>query len=221
MMADRIGIVTKLAMDLARGDDGRMERGPSGGTFRARRKARLVDEAAARWLCVAVSSGRQFSVADDLAAIGFETFCPHGVRVHWRARGRRSGAKGESRGYAERDYPVFGAYVFVGEPSGLGLCLAKRSHPHILAVLDEGRRFVPAAFIRAAADLWFAGAWDGRTRPGVKYRRGDTVRVNAGAFAGLRAIIERMPSEVRAVVALELFGRAVFATVDSGVLELI
>ena len=197
----RIGVVTRL----------------DGGAWRKRRELREIDETDVRWVCAAVAGGREFAVADDLAAIGFRTFCPHGVRVSLRARDRS--APKERRRRFERDYPVFGCYVFVGEPEGLRL--AKRSHPHIVAVLDEGRLCAPAAFIRAAADLWLAGAWDERMSPKAKFRVGDAVRVKSGAFAGLTALVARMPSQTRAVISLALFGGAVDATLDADSLALV
>lgn len=213
----RVVEVSRLGGELACDGDGRLAYGPHGGTFRARRKAYVVDEQGADWLCAAVAPGREFGVADDLAAVGFRTFCPHAVRVHFRARDRN--APREKRKRRERDVPVFGNYVFVGTPCGEGMRLVKRSHSHILAVLDEGRYFVPRAFIAEATKLWMAGTWDMRIREGVRFKRGETVRVKSGVFEGLNAVIERMPSQSRAVVSTALFGRMVQATVDSAALE--
>lgn len=205
----RVGIVTRMRQHL--------ERGENGGTFVRRRHVVEVDAAGVDWVCVAVRPGREFMVADDLAEVGFRVFCPHGVRVSWRARDR--GSPVEKRIYAERDYPVFGAYVFVGQPAGF--VVVKRSHPHILGVLDEGRSFAPKRFIRAAADLWAQGAWDARTKIGTKFRRGDVVRFREGPFVGLSAIVEDLPREMRAVVSLGLFGGKTPTAVDTTILELI
>ena len=209
---NRVGVAMRRRCDL--------EAGPKGGTFRRRRVAMVVDETQAEWRCAAVMPGREFMVADDLSASGFETFCPHGVRVSFRARRAASVIGREARGYAERDYPVFGSYLFVGVRVGGDQGLTRHSHRHIVNILDTGH-LVPREFIRAASGMWASGAWDDRVRLGRKFKKGQAVRVTAGAFLGLTGLVELLPRQTMAVIALTLFGRSVRVTVDNSNLELL
>lgn len=179
-----------------------------------RRETLDLEAAAFQWVCARVMGGREFGVADDLSDLGFRTFAPHGIRVQPYAR---IGPQGR-RGRRERDYPVFGGYVFVGQPAGL--TVAQRSHPHILNILQNSGAYcrIPALFISEAVRLWVGGEWDG-TKP--RFPPGRCVRITAGALEGWSGVIESLPSELRAVVKVKMFGGDTRAIVDTAALEIV
>lgn len=182
-----------------------------------RREAHPIEAEGVAWVCAAVQPGREFRVADDLEALGFRVFCPHGVRVHRRVRAPGGPKRG---GYAERDYPIFGAYVFVGQPANGRLALTRRSHRFILRLLDEGRPHVPTRFIREACAHWLAGSWDARRKGPPKIPAGSVVRFTQGPLLGFNALVESLRGETRAVVSLGLFGASTI-TVDVDGLEVL
>lgn len=193
-----------------------LQRGPAGGTFRRRRPdPHAIDVEGVSWVCARVRPGKEFAVADDLAAVGYRVFAPHGVRVYRSARVQGTNSR---RGVMERDYPVFGSYLFVGQ--GRGQWLSRDVHMHIGGVLENagGSRNVPSAFISVAAVMWMRRRWDGRKQP-LPFKVGDTVISNEGPFAGLPALVESLPTELRAVVSFPMFGRPTRVTVDSRSLE--
>ena len=179
--------------------------GEHGGLFRRRRAdPSPVELEGVRWVCAAIRSQKVFQVADDLTASGFRVFAPHGVKVSYRARA--AGWAGDKREKRDRDYPVFGNYIFVGEPAMV--FLTKFSHPHIIAVLENGEksRYVPIKFIENVAKIWVSGRWDERARPNP-YRKGDAVRLTDDVFDGLLAVVEKLPNETQAVIKYALLGK--------------
>lgn len=205
-----------------------LERGPKGGTFRRRRQIRDVDTEGVRWVCVRVRSGREFVVADDMAAAGFRVFAPHGVRLNKRSRLGRNAAGGERRGKQERDFPVFATYLFIGEPAGL--MVARGSHEDILAVVgssDAGTQHIRSRLVEGLQTLWREGFWDyrvakKRTRSscGSKFQSGDEARFKSDdIFAGLHAIVEGLTSEEQAFIRFSLFGKEHVQPVDVDRLE--
>ena len=195
------------------------ERGLSGGTFRRRRPdPQPVDVEGVKWVCVLVRPRTQFTVADGLRGAGFRVFCPHGVRVQLRAPLGKNANGGVRRGARDREYPVFGSYLFVGEPPGL--IVARESHWHILDVLENaGSRYVPSGFIAACSELWCGGRWDDRGKS--PFRPGAWVSPSEGPFRGIASMIESLPTESRAVIRFALFGRQTRVTVDVSKLALV
>jgi len=202
MLSPRIGIALTRRNDL--------QRGPNGGTFRARRKAERIDETGVRWLVARVMTGQEFAIADDLAAAGFRAYAPHGVRVNWQA------AKGK-KCRRERDYAIFAGYVFVGCPDGL--LLGKLSHEGIIEVLGEIlERANEPSVLRALNDLHLSGIWDDRQAPpltGPVLKTGDMVQVMEGPFASFLAIVRKLPSAVRASIDVNIFGRTTKLDIDT------
>lgn len=190
---------------------GDLERGSLGGTFRRRRPdPHPIDPFGVTWVCARVRNGREFAVTDELRLIGYRSFCPHGVRVSYRARVHGS----DQRKRMERDFPVFGCYVFVGVPSGF--VLTKDSHHHLFAVLENagGSRAIPVSFVIQATSLWLSRHWDGRGRPPISASPGDTVKLGE-----LDVVIDSLPSETQAIVRFAMFGKNHTERVDIARLE--
>ena len=185
------------------------------GSSRRRPDPVPVELEGVRWVCVRVMPNREFLVADYLGAVGFRTFAPHGVKVYQRARVSGS----EQRRRAERDYAVFGSYVFVGEPARL--YVGKHSHWYIAGVIENaGGRYLPTAFISMASRAWTEGRWDGRVDLRERYL-GKPVKVVSGPFEGWDAVVEKLPSELKAVVTVRMFGSLRSVTVDIDTLEVV
>ena len=176
----------------------------------------LLETDGVSWVCARVRSGREFAVADDLKAIGFRVFCPHGVKVYMRARV----PGGEKRTKAERDFPVFGSYVFVGEPKGV--FLGRHSHWHIFDVLENagGSRYIPTQFVSAASEAWAHGKWDSRVTAAERLT-GKNAKIVSGSMEGWNVVVERLPSELRAIVQVRMFGALRSVEVDTSALELL
>ncbi len=205
----RVGVADCIG-DRLRG----LVRGEAGGTFRRRREVKDVDEAGVEWVCARVRTGREFMVADDLGAIGFRVFAPHGIKVYKNAR---IGPHGK-RGKLERDFPIFTGYVFVGQPKNL--IVARRSHPHILDILQNGGMYcrIPPIFIHETAQMWRGGKWDGRAS---KFSKGIPVRIVRGPMEGFVGVVDSLPTEVRAIVRVAMFGSEAKASIDTEALELV
>ena len=157
------------------------------------------------WWAVRCAPGMALRVADEVCAQGLQGFAPAGRRVEVvRFRKRKTARR-------IKEFPVFGAYAFIGAPPGVGVF--QRTHLKIEEVLGDGVQPlpVPARAIAALSALDHAGRWGSRLTPasriGPSFAAGDIVWVTDGAFAGFQGVVKAMPREMRVVVEMSLFGR--------------
>lgn len=178
------------------------------------RKPQAVDVEGVDWLCAQVAPGREFRVAQDLQAAGYRVFAPQGVRMERR---RIAGLPGDARALVPANYFVFGAYLLVGRPAGFWL--DRRAHRDLVGVVsdDSGPLRIPACVVGALVARWLAGEWDARVQAKAKppFAPGETVRLTEGPFAGLDAVVDRLPSALRAAVWVTLLGAPRKITVDT------
>lgn len=148
----------------AAGRIGVARRAPSGGCRRPRPSFRLAVNDY-RWVVARTRASAEFAVADDLAAVGFCGYAPHGVRVDKHARVNGSNSV---RREVVREYPIFPGYVFVGCPEGL--YVSRKSHDAIIGILGDalGRPGVAPAAIAMIDALHAAGQWDALARAKMK-----------------------------------------------------
>lgn len=199
-MVERIGRASEGRHGLVYGD--------SGGTFRRLPVAGHIEVEGVRWVCAqAERASDVFGLVYDLSRAGFRAYAPEAVKV--ALRGRVAGS--EARRKVVRCEPVFGRYLFVGQPSGLWL--AKSSHRRLAGVLGAGSGEyapVPARVVAAiyAADV--AGAWDRRVEPErAAFAVGELVRIVEGPFRGLEASVDDVSEALRGVVRLGINGLTV------------
>ena len=177
-------------------------------TETAFRKPKTICAEAWRWWAVRCASGQSFRVCDDLDAQGFATLAP-AARTIFIRYGRK----------IEREYPVFGAYVFVGALPGMGVF--KRTHEKIEAVLGDSRGpiSIRGQAIKPIVELEAEGFWSPRGDVATEFKRGDMVRICAAKGADLVGEFDSFPSEIRALVWVSMFGARRLVPVDACKLE--
>ena len=154
----------------------------------------------ARWYCLQVAKGREFSVQDDLKGAGVEVFLPT-ERVTSVVRGSK----------IERDHAMFPEYIFVrciGTDAALS-GLARQRHVHCViggrggnaySISDETinsfKRFIVSGGARVSTDK--------------SWKQGDEGEIVTGPFAGFscRLLAVKWSREAKARVQILTDGKS-------------
>lgn len=176
-----------------------------------------------RWVVARVTPGAERRVARELAAQGYQPYCPLGRKLALRAR--VSGGGVERRGRRMRQFVVFAPYLFIGCAPGheIGREIYNALGDRVGVVLGDTAKptFVAPEIVAEINKLEIAGRWWDNWAVQTRLRPGKEVLVTDGPFRDMRGIIEALPAEMRVTVDLALFGRATPVMFDAGQVELV
>lgn len=110
--------------------------------------------------------------------------------------------------------PLFPGYLFVRAELAFGVRLDILQADGVVRLVGVGPRPVPVPDeVVDSIRLLLAAAPD--ARPRERWRPGTRVKVMSGPLAGVTGVVEHSPRGRRIVVAVELLGRAVAASLES------
>ena len=156
------------------------------------------------------SKPRQEAVAEEhLRRQGFITYLPQ-MRVRRQRRGK----------WVQAVEPLFPRYLFIQCDPALDNTAPVRSTRGAVGLVRIGSELRPVpdeviAFLKQAED----DADHTRHDDSWPHQPGDRVKVLEGPFAGFEAVFQQPLAESRAILLLELLGRATPVTVDMGSLS--
>lgn len=162
-----------------------------------------VETDGVRWAAVMTAPMCERRVADELAALGFRTYCPFGQKFVYFQAGKRMKKK------IVTQFPLLSRYIFVG--AFPGMIVSRHASDRILAVLGDysGPIEVPAAALSYINDLELEGKWDAtKFKPEESpFVHGARVTLLQGPMAGFPATVDALESEDRLRVLVTMFGR--------------
>ncbi|TWD54530.1 transcriptional antiterminator NusG [Agrobacterium vitis] len=167
-----------------------------------------------RWFAVAVASGREKAVENDLQALGVEALVPL-RKIPKRKRGPRV--------FPEQWVPVIHGYILVCLPAQVDILAGLLGVKGVRGLVGgfEFPRPLLTEEVNNFKRLAKAGAYDADVVCGFTLARDEKVRVKAGPFAGMMAVTvtpsTRGKGEV--VVLIDLLGAMVPVTLPLALVE--
>jgi transcriptional antiterminator RfaH len=140
----------------------------------------------------------------NLARQGFDIFLPMQLETR-KKRGK----------FYDTPVPLFPVYIFVGMEPGSGLWRAVNSTYGVTKLVTFADK--PAAVPKELVlDLKIRCDSDGMLLPPEELTPGDQVKLTTGPFASFIAEVEKLGSDERVWVLLDIMGRATRVTVERG-----
>lgn len=160
-----------------------------------------------RWYAVQTRSRHERKVRDELSGQSFEVFLPE-YHTWSRRRDRRK----------QILKALFPGYLFVRAALAAEKRISVLQTPSVVRIVGVGYRpkAVPDHEVESIR-LLLQGASD--AGPHSRMQRGQLVQVMDGPMRGVVGVVESLRGKKKIVVAVELLGRAVSATVDTEALS--
>ena len=157
------------------------------------------------WYAVYTSPRHEKRAAEHLAQRGIECFLPlYSSRRHWKDGSRKV-----------LQLPLFPSYLFVR------IALKNRFEvlgvPGVLSLVSAGTK--PACLPDFEIELLRSGLAAGKAEPHAYLRDGESVRIVAGAFAGMEGLLEQSNNHYRIVMTLGQIMQSFSIQVDASEVE--
>ena len=164
-------------------------------------EVRSDTQAEGAWYVVATRPRQESIARDHLARQGYRVLLPE-ISLKKRRQSR----------WVPVVEPLFPGYLFVQLAFGQDDAAPIRSTRGCRDLVRFGEHHAPVAAIVLEALM---GQADSVTEEGPLFEAGETVRIEGGPFAGLKAVFDMPKGDDRAQVLLEMLGKVQQVVVDS------
>lgn len=159
-----------------------------------------------RWFALRVRSNREFRVAEELAAAGFESFLPTwSEQVRWSDRNKTV------------HRPLFPGYLFVREASRD--IRAERLHEmsSVISLLPDDLN--PSPIPTHELDAVRLVMASGLPAAPCEFVAGELVTIDSGPLAGISGVVVKTAGTMSVVVSIEILRRSVRVTLGAETLQ--